>query len=185
MKTLFTGTGRAGSTLVMRLLTDIGFDTGYTGTEESHDYEWHIRGEQSSKEHQPRIIKDATLCLDLLKRTAKWDWEIDHVYIIMRDYTDVANHKFYNRHNDEEGLANKDRYMKEYKDKAAKYVGLLMWQLVSADISHSFLIFPRIVTDPEYFYNNCALLQEVSYETFKASFDRVVDVNKVHWGKEK
>jgi hypothetical protein len=182
MKTIFTGTGRAGSTLVMRLLTDLGFDTGYASPYEEHNYEWKIRGQYARKETQPRIIKNSGLCLDLLNRIDTWDWEVGHVYVIIRDYKDVANHKFYNRHPEEEGSAKQEWYNEEYITKAERYVGSLMWQLISEDISHSFLVFPRIVTDPWYFYDNCALLQEVSYETFKAGFDKIADTNKVHWG---
>jgi hypothetical protein len=182
MKTIITGTGRCGSTYFMKLLTDLGFDTGWDNTEKAHNYEWHIRGNKSKLGHQPRIIKDGDLCNDLLERIRTWNWEVEHVYIILRDYNDVANHKFYNRHDDEAGHARKEAWMNIYKTHTAARVGSLMWQLVDTDIPYSFLVFPRTVTDPEYLYNNCALLQEVPYSVFKASFDRIADVSKVHWG---
>jgi hypothetical protein len=191
-KTIVTGTGRCGTSFFMKLLSELGFDTGFDASEPSvkpgsGDYtgfEWRIRG-RYAVDKQPAIIKNPNLCRDLLERVERWDWKIDHVYILMRDYDDVANHLWNRRHEGRAEDTEKEGKLKEYKEIAARDIGNLMYQLVSEGIPHTFLLFPKIITDPKYLWLTCNLLRGVPYETFEAAFNKVADVNLVHWGLDK
>jgi hypothetical protein len=174
----------------MELLTELGLDTGYASGKVGNG-EWNVQHSDAVLEGQPYILKSPAFgtnkrILDLRER---WGWNVEHVYILLRDFDDVANNRW-KRWRQKKGLPSiedqeykrKDWRWRSYKKKAARCVGSLMLQLVSENIPYTFLMFPQIITDPEYLYNNCVLLQEVSYETFKASFDKIADTNKVHWG---
>lgn len=189
-KIIITGTGKCGTGFFIELLTELGFDTGYEpgNIEES---EWKVIGEGSKLEGQPYIIKKPSFCnnKNLLKIRDMWDWHIDHVYILLRDYDDVANNKW-KRARFKAGLPliedqeykRGDHKWRHIRQQSSASVGGIMFQVISEDIPYTFLMFPRIVTDPEYLWSNCKLLQTLDYETFKIGFDKIADLSKVHWG---
>lgn len=196
---IITGSSKCGKTFFMKVLTELGFDTGYdpdTYLDPAHagyidDAEWKVSGEGSNLENQPYILKKPSYCRYLLILREKWDWNIEHVYICLRDFDHVANNKW-KRDRFKVGLPEIDDQdykrgqlsWRKHRHRAMRDVGQLMFNVVSEDIPYTFLMFPRIVTDPEYFWSNCALLQRVDYETFKVAFDKIVDLSTVHWGLE-
>ncbi len=195
-KIIVTGPGKCGTSYFMKLLSELGFDTGfdptdpstshgYTGDKTYKGFEWTIRGKHANKEGQPRIIKDPHLCLDLMERAEKWDWDIEHVYILLRDYKDVANHHWHFRKDPNNTLVEAE-VKGSYELKAAKFVGNIVSTVVTESIPHTFLTFPQIVTEPLYLWAHCPLITDnISYDTFRDAFDKVADVKKVHWGLEK
>lgn len=186
-KIIVTGSGKCGTTFLMELLTELGFDTGYKPGEVGNG-EWNVQHTDATLEGQPYILKSPAFgtnsrILDLRER---WDWNVEHVYILLRDFDDVANNRW-KRWRQKSGLpttGDRDDQWRNYKKKAARCVGSLVLQVVSEEIPYSFLVFPRIITDPVYLYDTCDLLQKVSYEDFEAAFDKIADIDKVHWGKE-
>lgn len=192
-KTIVTGPGRCGTTYFMKLLTELDFDTGFSKTHPSvkpegwvgpwQRFEFGIRGRHAHKARkQPSIIKNPHLCRDLIKRAARWGWDIDHVYVLIRDYDNIADHLWDRRH---KGEPFDKEIWQVYRDVAARDVGDLMYQLISEDIPYTFLTFPRIVTDPHYLWSTCALFKDISYEEFEVAFNTVADINQVHWGFNK
>ncbi len=194
-KIIVTGPGKCGTSYFMKLLSELGFDTGfdaedssviagYDGEKRYHGFEWTIRGKGAKKEDMPYIIKDPYLCLDLLERAERWDWDIEHVYILLRDYTDIANHHWHfsgSKHAD----LDKEEFIEEYKMKAALFVGRIVDQVVNEKIPYTFLRFPRIVKEPLYFWGDCPLLRDnIPYGIFRNVFEKVTDVDNVHWGIE-
>ncbi len=198
-KIIVTGPGKCGTTYFMKLLSEFGFDTGFDATDSStvysykgergayHGFEWKIRGRHASKDRMPHIIKSPKICLDLLERANTWDWDIEHVYILLRDYKDVGNHKWHFRHPTKTGGTRdlpEEKYKNVYEEKAARWVGKITYTVVSESIPYTFLMFPRIVTDPEYLWSTCELFKGMSYDRFKAGFDKIASVDDVHWGLE-
>lgn len=197
-KIIITGPGHCGTTYFMKLLSELGFDTGfdaadasskrtYIGEKPWHGFEWTIRGKYARKDKMPRIIKSPKICLDLLDRAEKWDWEIEHIYILLRDYKDIAKHRWEYRHATKTGGI-RDLPEEEHKqvneEKAARWVGEIVYTAVSEGIPYTFLMFPRIVVDPEYLWSTCDLFKDTPYRRFKAVFDKVADIRDVHWGLE-
>ncbi len=192
-KIIVTGPGKCGTSYFMKLLSELEFDTGfdakdssviagYEGEKRYHGFEWTIRGKHAEKKDMPYIIKDPYLCLDLPERAKKWDWDIEHVYVLLRDYKDIANHHWRFSGSKQEDL-NEEKFMEEYETKAAVFVGSIVQTVVREKIPHTFLRFPRMVTDPLYLWGDCPLLKDnIPYGTFRDAFEKVADVNNVHWG---
>ncbi len=195
-KIIVTGSGKCGTSYFMKLLSELGFDTGfdptdpstshgYTGDKPYKGFEWTIRGKHACrKEGQPRIIKDPYLCLDLMERAEKWDWDIEHVYILLRDYKDVANHQWHFRR-DKSTSATEEDCKGDYELKAAKFVGNIVSTVITESIPYTFLMFPRIVTDPQYLYDNLKhTLPDVGpYDRFLQAFNKIADIKQIHFGE--
>lgn len=192
-RVLVTGTGKCGTTFFMELLTELGFDTGYEpGTDVT---EWNVQHSDAVLEGQPHIIKSPSFNKNNRIRdlSDRWDWNVEHVYILLRDFEDVANNRWKRwRHKssmpvieDQEYKRNDEQWL-TFKRQAAAGVGSLMLQVVSEDIPYTFLMFPRIVTDPQYLYDNLKhTLPDVGpYDRFLEAFNKVADTGKVHWGLE-
>jgi hypothetical protein len=113
---------------------------------------------------------------------------VEHVYILLRDFDHVANNRW-KRERHKKGLPpiedqeykRRDESWRAHKKRAARCVGSLVYQVVSEDIPHTFLMFPRIVQDPEYLYCNCPLFTGYSYEVYLKAFEKIADLEKVHW----
>ncbi len=187
---LIAGSGKCGTTFFMELLTELGLDTGYEPGQVGTG-EWNIQHSNATLEGQPYILKSPAFSKNkrIHDLTERWGWNVEHVYILLRDFDEVANNRW-ERCRYKSGLLliedqeakHIDAKWRGYKHQAARQVGNLMLQVNSEDIPYTFLMFPRIITDPEYLWSNCELLQTLDYETFKVGFDKVADEDKVHWG---
>ncbi len=194
-KVLVTGSGQCGTTFLMELFTELGLDTGYEKNSTDNGMEWLIWGEHARDadgppgnniETMPYIIKNPDLCRYLLDRKKVWGWEIDHVFILLRGWAAVANHRF--------DKGERSSMVKEYKQhqlvylsiQAASYIGVLMLQIEEEELPHTFMRFPRIVKDPKYLFKKLKpVLGKVTYEAFLKGFNKVADIDKVHYGDTK
>ena len=64
-KVIITGTGRAGTTFLVRLLTELGLDTGYTRDNWQKDYFAHCNAGLEHELNDPKapyIVKNPGLC---------------------------------------------------------------------------------------------------------------------------
>lgn len=208
-KVIIVGSGKCGTTFLMRLLTVLGLDTGYS-TDNMHLHisetsngglEWPIRG-RKSKHPSPRIIKNPKLCLDLLERMDRWGWNIEHLYISIRDFKLVAKHRFYRNKiskvedtvisdlKGEKGEKQKE-FIGSLSDeevlhikamRAASTVGYLMEQLTKVEIPYTLINFPRSVDDPEYCWSKLKYLVEgMDKQNFLRAHQRTVDLKKVRY----
>lgn len=197
-KVIITGSGKCGTTFLMELLSTLGLGTGYAPgwqaikeQKETRyiDLEWPVRGKYARK-RMPYIIKGPMLCDDLLERAERWDWNIEHVYVLLRNWEDVAQND-YERYLRMIAIdpsrrwdMSKQKHMKWAKCEAASKIGNLMVQVVSKELPYTFMMFPRIVTDPTYLYGKLEfVLKGMSYDAFLEGFNAVADVSKVHWGE--
>ncbi len=88
-KVVITGTGRAGTTLLVQVLTDLGLDTGFSpdhAVDERVNAGLEFRIESPNA---PRIVKDPNLSRRLGGLLDRGEVEIEHVIIPVRDL-DVA-----------------------------------------------------------------------------------------------
>jgi hypothetical protein len=186
---MFIVTGTSGTTYLMHLLTELECGTGYPvghTVNPKGDFEWPIQ------EEVPRIIKNPKFSEELLLTINRCSWDVEHVYILLRNYNDIAKSAYEAKRKNEtrnfpirrasfitEELT-EEQHLKFNHMKAASRIGLLMLDLVTAEIPYTFLLFPRIVTDPDYLYTKCALFHDVKYSMFLDAFNRIADVSKVH-----
>jgi hypothetical protein len=185
-KVIITGTGRAGTTFLVRLLTELGLDTGYTRRNWSRDYFTHC---DAGLEHDlaglaaPYIVKNPALCDTLDPILADGRIVIDHAFIPIRELDAVAFSRIRVGGANESvpGGLLKNADPDRQKAVLAEMFHQLVHTLVAHDIPHTFLLFPRFACDPGYAYARLRLLLgHVPYHTFREAFLRVSNPALIH-----
>lgn len=185
-KAIITGTGRAGTTFLVRLLTELGLDTGFTRETWRKDFHTHS---QAGLEHDitapdaPYIVKNPALCTELAPLLAAGLVEIDHAFIPIRELNAASLSRARvggANGNVPGGLWLTDDPAKQQAALAGAFHGLVH-TLVAHEVPFTFLHFPRIVQEPRYAYRQLApLLKDMPWETFLSAFKRVSDPTLVH-----
>lgn len=187
-KVVITGTGRAGTTFLVQLLTELGFDTGFTPDEARRRVDARC---QAGLEHQlrmprgrptmrdwwrqpkhtvlnlvreppegPYIIKNPALCDNLGPALADNRLVIDHAYIPLRELEASALSRV--RVGGKDGSVPGGLW--KTSDPAAQKAVLaemffnLVHTLTRYEVPHTFLLFPRLVEDWTYTYEKLAFL---------------------------
>jgi hypothetical protein len=185
-KVIITGTGRAGTTFLVRLLTELGLETGITRKN------WHRKFYpecNAGLEHNlldaetPYIVKNPALCETLPQALATGRFVIDHVYVPIRELETAAASRV--RHGGANGSVPGGLWgtsdPAEQRRVLAEYFHRLVHVLVVHEIPHTFILFPRLVSDPAYLYGRLSyLLKGISREDFDAAFNRIADRSLVH-----
>jgi hypothetical protein len=186
-KVIITGTGRAGTTFLVRLLGALGLDTGISERNFANKY---FEQCNAGLEHEildrktPYIVKNPALCKTLGPALATGRFVIDHAYIPIRELDSVAASRA------AVGGVNGSRpgglWCTSDAAKQGAVMGELFHQLVHTlvvnEIPHTFILFPRMVTDPAYTYQRLEFLMKkgISFETFQGAFARTADPSLVH-----
>jgi hypothetical protein len=185
-KIIITGTGRAGTTFLVRLLTELGLDTGYTRRNWSRDYLSHC---DAGLEHDltdpeaPYIVKNPALCETLGSILADGRIVIDHAFIPIRELEAVASSRIRIGGANESvpGGLLKSSDPALQKAVLAEMFHQLMHTLVARDIPHTFLLFPRLACDADYAYIRLrSILGSMPLETFRKAFARVSNPALIH-----
>jgi len=185
-KVIITGTGRAGTTFLVRLLTVLGLETGIT------PQNWHQKfypGSNAGLEHNlldpetPYIVKNPALCETLPAALATGRFVIDHVYVPIRELDDAAASRL--RLGGENGSVPGGLWgtADPARQRAilAESFHRLVHVLVLHKLPHTFLLFPRLVADPAYTHERLAfLLRGIARADFDAAFARIADPTLVH-----
>jgi hypothetical protein len=185
-KVIITGTGRAGTTFLVRLLTELGLDTGYTRQNWPRDYFAHC---DAGLEHNladpnaPYIVKNPALCETLESILAGGGIEIDHAFIPIRELEAVASSRIRvggaNENVPGGLLKNPDPALQ--KAVLAEMFHQLVHTLVARDVPHTFLLFPRFACDGDYAYVRLrSVLGSMPLETFRKVFARVSNPALIH-----
>lgn len=185
-KTIITGTGRAGTTFLVRLLTELGLDTGFTRETWRKDFHEHS---QAGLEHDitapdaPYIVKNPALCTELAPLLAAGVVEIDHAFIPIRELNAAALSRARiggANGNVPGGLWLTDDPAGQQAALATVFHGLVH-TLVAHEIPFTFLHFPRLVQEPRYAFQQLGpVLKGVGWETFLSAFKRVSNPTLVH-----
>jgi hypothetical protein len=201
---VISGTGRAGTTFLVQLLTHLGLDTGFDGNtmevlpraREARmglldivpiaraGLEMNIRDTNA-----PYIVKTPFLC-DLAEEVLASSVRIEHAIIPIRPFAAAAASR---AHVQELTTGTADGTSKVPgglwdTDKADNQVDVLrlkftklMEVLVRHDIPMTFLMYPRLVRDPDYVYKKLTfLLSDIDLATFRTVFNRSVRPDWVH-----
>lgn len=185
-KVIITGTGRTGTTFLVRLLTELGLDTGFTQDSWRKDFHEHCH---AGLEHDittpdaPYIVKNPALCTQLAPLLESGAVEIDHAFVPIRNLDAAALSRARvggNNGNVPGGLWLTDDPAKQ-KAALATVFHDLIHTLVVHEIPFTFLHFPRLVQEPRYAYRQLApLIKDVKWEAFLTAFKRVSDPTLVH-----
>lgn len=184
---VISGTGRAGTTFLVQLLTELDLDTGFPkgqviDTDSRGGMELDIRDPQA-----PHVIKSPWLCDYLDEVLQGKEIIVDHALVPVRDLYGAAQSR---RHVSSAassspssvpgGLWHTDK-PEEQERILTEQLYKLMHALAKHDVPVSLLFFPRLVNDPEYLFRKIKfLLGDVEYETFKEAFQTISRPEFVH-----
>jgi hypothetical protein len=185
-KVIITGTGRAGTTFLVRLLSAMGLDTGISDRNWDRKYFEHCN---AGLEHEildpktPYIVKNPALCQSLAGALATGRFVIDHAYIPIRELAAVAASRA------AVGGAYGSRPGGLWGTSDPGMQGAVMGEhfhglihtLVAHEIPHTFILFPKMVTDPTYTYRKLEFLMKgISLDVFSGAFRRTAEPKLVH-----
>jgi hypothetical protein len=184
---IISGTGRAGTTFLVQLLTELGLDTGFPkgqvlDTNSRAGMELDIRDS-----HAPYVIKSPWLCDYLDDVLQGGEIIVDHAIIPVRDLyaaaqsrRHVANAAPSNPSNIPGGLWHTTK-PEEQERILTEQLYKLIYALAKHDVPVNLLLFPRLVNDSEYLFGKIKfLLDHVEYDTFKKVFQAISRPEIVH-----
>jgi len=183
---LISGTGRAGTTFLVQLLTALKLDTGFDDPTSnilphcSAGMEINIR-----RANAPYIIKSPILADTLDKLLQTSHVFIDHVIIPMRDlYSAAESRRDVSRRvggGPVDGGLWQNTKPEDVESILTLRVYTLLFALAKHNIPMTLLYFPRIVNDPEYLYNEIRFLfPNIGYKKFLRCFQSVSRPELVH-----
>jgi hypothetical protein len=184
-KVVITGTGRAGTTLLVQVLTDLGLDTGFSpdhAVDERVNAGLEFRIESPNA---PRIVKDPNLSRRLGGLLDRGEVEIEHVIIPVRDLdvavaSRVRNTNYGSNLHTFGGLFGTARATKQREALALLFYELL-YTVARHDLAHTFLLFPRFTEDWEYTYEHLGFLDpSIPPQRWKEALASRVDPGKIH-----
>ena len=201
---IISGTGRAGTTFLVQLLTHLGLDTGFDRDTmevlpKARDarlgpmdlfpmaragHEMDIRHAQA-----PYIVKTPSLC-DLAGEVLASSVRIEHAIIPVRQFDAAAASRAHvqtlttgNADGEEKvsgGLWDTAEAHHQADVLRQKFTTLIE-MLVRHDIPITFLSYPRLVRDPDYLYAKLRfLLGDIDLGSFRAGFNKIVRPEWVH-----
>lgn len=187
-----SGTGRAGTTFLVQLFTELGLDTGFSHANENVNpnsnagMEWNIRNSNA-----PYIVKSpAGMTQELSELLATGEVTLDCAIIPIRDlYAAAESRRAVQRNSKERDLPGGLVLTENPEDQeTALAVALhrLTHTLTQYDIPMIWLYFPRLVQDAPYLYRKLKpLLPHHDFESFSQAFRAVSRPELVHVFKPK
>lgn len=210
-KMLITGPAASGTTYLIRLFNELGFDTGFNfeklseagslikGLEYTRSPHTRKRFQRFRKKDNldvsPRVIKIPIVRRKIFKETQSdgiekvlydghntikealdFGWQIDHVFITIRD-----------PYNSSKGQSRQKRGKSKETfiiNKLWKGSGLydVLCAALENEIPYHILLFPKTVENPKYLFKELKfILGEMTYERFLECFNKIADINKVHF----
>ncbi len=169
-KLIISGTGRAGTTMLVQLLTQLGLDTGFQSPNEDIDsraragMEWDLADPGA-----PYILKSSWLCVTLEEHIKSGRFAIDHALVPVRDLkvaaasrvevSEAAGEIGSPSCGTIEGVRG-GMWCTSEPSRQAVVLARLFYDLIRVltvyDIPHTFLDFPRFTRDSDYLYGKLA-----------------------------
>lgn len=173
-KIYITGTGRSGTTFLIKLFTFLHFDTGFS-VENFNDYIFDNCNSGMEKQYNEKhyIIKNPTIIQDI-EKIINDKIKIKFVIIPMRDYNKSASSRVY--HNNKAGglwnASNKEEQLLFYNKIISEYI----LYMVKYDIPTIFIDFNKMIEDKRYLFDKLKIIldeKNTSYDLFSKIFDIV------------
>ncbi len=173
-KVVIAGTGRAGTTLLVQVLTDLGLDTGFDSnapidTTVNAGLERSVEGPNA-----PWIVKSPDLSRTLGAILDADRARVDHVIIPIRALDVAAASRIRNTKYGRDlhtwgGLLGTNRATRQ-QDALSRMLYELLYTIARHDLDHTFLLFPRFTTDWEYTHAQLGFLApEISADRWRAA----------------
>jgi hypothetical protein len=199
---VITGTGRAGTTFLVQLFTNLNLHTGYTRESIQQDFNEHARAGLENdvrKESAPYIVKSTFFCDYVDEVVRREDIQLEHVFVPVRDLYAAAESRRYVTEKAvcrkpflrrlvniirppklPGGLMHSRLKWKQEKILMAQFYNLIL-ALSGAQIPVTLLQFPKLVSDSAYLYEKLKpVLGTISYDEFESKFCETVRPELVH-----
>ncbi len=184
-KIVIAGTGRAGTTLLVQVLTELGLDTGYDAAA-AIDARVNAGLERSVVgADAPWIVKSPQLSSTLGEILDAGAARVDHVIIPIRDLdvataSRVRNTRYGSDLHTWGGLLGTNRATHQ-RDALNAMLAELMFTIARHDLDHTLLLFPRFTTDWEYTHRRLAFLApEIPPARWREVLERLVRPALIH-----
>ena len=186
---IITGTGRAGTTLLVQLMTELGMDTGFTDISSGIFPNAHAGMELDLREPGcPYVVKDPRLCERLGPILREGLVTVDHAIVPIRDLFAAAESR--RSISTKAGIPGGSTvagglWLTDNPEDQEVALALQLYQLFHTlaryDIPTTTLDFPRFVSDHSYLYRKLSpLMPNVTPDRFRAAFETVVRPELVH-----
>ena len=175
---LIAGTGRAGTSFLMQLLTNLEFETGFTrGVKLDSKCNAGLESDLSNYKHWPYIVKNPEFSFQLDRIRKKVD--IDFIIIPVRESERVAQSR------ERVGKGN-GGFWKTSSYEGQMGVNSLVYQSLTEDLTkykipHMYLWFDDMITDMDYLYNCLSFIFDINYNKFEREYRSLVDINKINF----
>jgi hypothetical protein len=184
-KVVITGTGRAGTTLLVQVLTDLGLDTGFA-PDAIVDESVHAGLETGIEAPDaPRIVKNPNLSRRLGELLDAGKVTVEHVIIPVRDLDVAAASRVRNTGYGADlhtfgGLFGTARATKQREALALVFYEL-MYTIARYDLPHTLLLFPRFAEDWRYLHERLGFLApDVAPERWREALERRASPELIH-----
>jgi len=189
---IISGTGRAGTTFLVQLFTELGLDTGFKSAQEGIYENCHAGMEimDLGAPGTPYIVKSPWFCDSLDEVLKTGTVVIDHAIVPMRDLFSAAEsrrfvHRKAKADDAAQGNVHGGLWHTQNPAEQEKVLALQLYKLLYALAKHNvpltLLHFPRFVHEPEYLYRRIRfLLVDTSFSDFLAAFRKVSRPELVH-----
>ena len=183
---IISGTGRAGTTFLVQLLTELGLDTGFShansdvNPNSNAGMEWNIKNPNA-----PYIVKSPALCGDLEELLEAGAIAVDCAIIPIRDLYASAESRRAVQQNAKQRDVPGGLILTENPQDQEAVLAMQMHRLVHTlakhDVPMIWLYFPRLVQDAAYLYAKIkSLLPDQTWETFSTAFQAISRPQLVH-----
>ena len=191
---LISGTGRAGTTFLVQLLTELGLDTGFSKAHEGIHQACHAGMERNTEEifnqTAPYVVKSPGLSEQIDKILEAPGVVIDFMIVPIRDLYASAESRRTNARQAKNRKAPGGLWLTKNPRKQeaalAEQFHHLVHALVKHDVPMIWLHFPRLVQDPDYLYGKIkSVLPGQNLESFTRAFRAVSRPELVHEFEQK
>ena len=184
---IISGTGRAGTTFLVQLLTELGFDTGFKKGK-SVDPNSHAGMELDIRDpNAPYVIKSPWLCDYLDDVLENGDIVVDQAIVPMRDLYAAAQsrrevtRKAQSGNSEVPGGLWHTKNPEDQETILVTQLYKLFFALAKHNVPLVLLLFPRLVKDPKYLYQKIGfLLGDIKYDRFLEAFQSISRPELVH-----
>ncbi len=189
--TIISGTGRAGTTFLVQLLTALKLETGFDDPSSDIYPNCNAGMERDLRAPDaPYIVKSPWLCDYLGELLLGNQVVIDHAIVPVRDlYAAAESRRSVSSKNTDPAIRLDDvpgglwhtTVPENQEHILTEQLYKLLSVLARYDIPLTLLHFPRLVMDPEYLYGKMGfLLGEVGFEKFRQAFNDIAAPQLVH-----
>lgn len=173
-KIIITGTGRCGTTFLMRLFTFLEYDTGFTKNNfQKYIFENCNSGMEKNIDFNHYILKNPVF-IDNIEKIINENYNIKYVIIPIRDYNLSAQSRV--KHSKNAGglwNANNEKKQLEFY---YKIMSNYLLNMVKYEINTIFLDFDKMINNKEYLYNKLKNIMDeknINFELFSKIYEEV------------